>query len=275
MTVLKEVLQKKQELPLAYDFDLMEGSGHISGHLIKDEHLINTVIDNLASLIEPGQYQERYGDLREKADFPLLFAVGDGNHSLATAKAIWEELKPEVGMDHPARFALVELVNLHDSSLKFEAIHRVLFNIDEKFIQSMADHFGPNFSSTPCADFEEMKHKTLQANEKSQRFGLISSSGYFLIDLFEPQHNLSVANLQEFLDKYLQEQTDVDIDYVHGDEVLDQLAKQEKNLGFFLAPITKNNFFKTVIVDGSLPRKTFSMGHAKDKRFYLEARKIL
>ena len=275
MSVLKEVLENKQDLPLAYDFDLMEGSGHIRGHLIKDEHLINTVIDNLANLIEPEQYQERYGDLREKADSPLLFAVGDGNHSLATAKAIWEELKPEVSMDHPARFALVELVNLHDTSLNFEAIHRVLFNVDEQFAQSMADNFGANFTSTPCTDFEEMKSKTLQASEKSQRFGLISSSGYFLIDLFEPKHNLSVANLQEFLDKYLQEHPDVEIDYVHGDDVLDQLARQEKNVGFFLAPITKNNFFKTVIVDGSLPRKTFSMGHAKDKRFYLEARKIL
>lgn len=274
-TVLKKVLEQKQDLPLAYDFELMEGSGHVTGHFIKDQKLIESVVNNLAKLMEPEQYQKRYGDLKGKEVSPLLFAVGDGNHSLATAKAIWEELKPEVGMDHPARYALVELVNLHDDSLKFEAIHRVLFNVDDKFHSTMLDHFGSGVNVTTCADFEEMSEKTLESNDKTQRFGMITSLDYLLIELNEAKHNLSVANLQEFLDIYLQEHTDVEIDYVHGDDVLNQLARQPNNLGFYLPPITKDNFFKTVIIDGSLPRKTFSMGHAKDKRFYLEARKIL
>ncbi len=108
----------------------MEGSGHITGHLVDKPELIDSVIEALAALIEPEYYAKKY-DLPAGTPPPMLFAMGDGNHSLATAKAIWEEVKADVGMDHPARYALVELVNIHDVSLQFEAIHRVLFNAGE------------------------------------------------------------------------------------------------------------------------------------------------
>ncbi len=140
-SVHNPLIEQKDALPLAYDFDLMEGSGHITGHFIKDPETLNAVIDHIAELLDPDKYQARYGEVDQS--HPLLFAVGDGNHSLATAKSIWEELKPAVGMDHPARFALVELVNLHDPSLKFEPIHRVMFNVGDGFWLFGSQTFEP------------------------------------------------------------------------------------------------------------------------------------
>lgn len=270
--VLKPILAKKSELPLAYDFELMQGSGHITGHLIEDTQTLNGAIDHIAGLLDPEKYRARYGDV--ELEHPLLFAVGDGNHSLATAKSLWEELKPSVGMDHPARYALVELVNLHDPSLKFEPIHRVMFNIPADFSEELRKHFEPNIQITTCKDFGEMKKNVMDCPENLQRFGMIDQNGYAVAELSAPKQNLAVGSLQEFLDAYLKQNENNEIDYVHGDEVLDKLSKKVNNIGFYVPPIKKDNFFKSVIVDGSLPRKTFSMGHAHDKRFYLEARRI-
>lgn len=272
-TVLNPLLEQKDSLPLAYDFDLMEGSGHITGHLIKKTETLNAVIDHIAALIEPNQYQARYGKVDQT--HPLLFAVGDGNHSLATAKSIWEELKPSVGPDHSARFALVELVNLHDPSLQFEPIHRVMFNVGDGFGYLVTKHFDPDYEIKSVPDFTTMKTMVLSAESGKQRFGMLTNAGYRVVELTAPPSNLSVGSLQEFLDGYLKRNSDAEIDYVHGDEVLEKLSQQPGNVGFYLPPIKKDNFFKSVILDGSLPRKTFSMGHAKDKRFYLEARRIL
>lgn len=272
-SVLNPILNQKAALPLAYDFDLMEGSGHINGHLIEDPDTLNGVIDRLAGLLDADKYKARYGDVDQT--HPLLFAVGDGNHSLATAKSIWEELKPTVGMEHPARYALVELVNLHDPSLKFEPIHRVMFNVGDGFGYLVTKQFEPNYEIHTCKGFDAMKETVLGAAPGKQRFGMITAAGYRIIELVEPKHNLVVGSLQEFLDAFLKRDADAEIDYVHGDDVLDKLSKEPGNLGFYLPPITKDNFFKSVILDGSLPRKTFSMGHAHDKRFYLEARRIM
>ncbi|MDD2522368.1 MAG: DUF1015 domain-containing protein [Anaerolineaceae bacterium] len=272
-SVLKPLLEQKDDLPLAYDFDLMEGSGHISGHYVEDPETLESVIDNIAGLLQPEKYQERYGDV--DLDHPLLFAMGDGNHSLATAKSIWEELKPTVGMDHPARYALVELVNLHDPSLKFEPIHRVMFNVGEEFRQAMLAYYEPDILQNPAATFEDMKDAVLDDTRAGQRVGMITPEMYSVINFRDPAHNLAVGTLQEFLDLYLLDHPEADIDYVHGDDVLMRLSQEPRNVGFYLPPIPKDNFFKSIILDGSLPRKTFSMGHAEDKRFYLEARRIM
>lgn len=272
-SVLTPLLEQKESLPLAYDFELMEGSGHITGHLIDDPETLNMTINHIGGLIDPEKYQARYGDVDQT--HPLLFAVGDGNHSLATAKSIWEELKPTVGMNHPARFALVELVNLHDPSLKFEAIHRVMFNVGEEFGDLVTKFFESNFKFHIVGNFQEMKELVLERESEKQCFGMISKGGYSVVELTAPKCNLTVGSIQEFLDIYLKENSDADIDYVHGEDILEKLSKEPGNLGFYLPPIKKDNFFKSVILDGSLPRKTFSMGHAKDKRFYLEARRII
>jgi hypothetical protein len=272
-SVLAPILEQKDVLPLAYDFDLMEGSGHVTGHFVKDPETLDAVIDHLAGLLDPMNYQARYGKVDQS--HPLLFAVGDGNHSLATAKSIWEELKPTAGMDHPARYALVELVNLHDPSLKFEPIHRVMFNVGDGFAYLVTKYFEPNYEIQTVRDFNTMKELVLTTSAGKQRFGMITNGEYRVIELTAPKSNLSVGSIQEFLDGYIKKNSDAEIDYVHGDDVLDKLSQQPGNVGFFVPPIKKDNFFKSVILDGSLPRKTFSIGHAKDKRFYLEARRII
>lgn len=272
-SILNPLLEQKEALPLAYDFDLMEGSGHITGHLVEDAQTLDAVLDHITGLLDPEKYQERYGNVDQT--HPLLFAVGDGNHSLATAKSIWEETKPLAGMDHPARYALVELVNLHDPSLKFEPIHRVMFNVSEGFGDLLTSHFEPDIKLFDVRDFIEMKTMIEAADSSMQRLGMITNAGCRVIELSAPKSNLAVGSLQEFLDGYLKQNPDAEIDYVHGDDVLEKLSQQPGNVGFYLPAIKKDNFFKSVILDGSLPRKTFSMGHARDKRFYLEARQII
>lgn len=270
--VLSEIIARKQELPLAYDFELMAGSGHLAGRLIQEQSLIDSVLEGLNSLIEPATYTQKY-DLPD-AESPLLFAMGDGNHSLATAKAIWEELKLHVSPDHPSRYALVELVNLHDLSLNFEPIHRVLFNPGEDFETSLHLFFDEKLTLHSNADMPTLIADVAKSTSTQQRFGMIQPDSYTLLALAQPVHNLPAGSLQQFLDLYLKSHPDTKIDYVHGDDTVDELGRKPGNIGFFLPPISKNSFFRSVIVDGALPRKTFSMNHAKDKRFYMECRKI-
>jgi hypothetical protein len=271
-SVLAPVLAAKAELPLCYDFDLMLGSGHLTGRWVDQPELLDAVIHALASLIAPETYAQKYHQPEGTA--PLLFAVGDGNHSLATAKAIWEELKPRVGIAHPARYALVEIENLHDPAIQFEAIHRVLFNVSPDFINELHAAFTPHIQLSTLPDYETLKREVLAQSRPSQKFGMLSIQCFTLIEMTQPRHNLPVGSLQNFLDSYLAAHTQTSIDYVHGDDVLSTLGQKPGNLGFYLAPIRKEAFFKTVIEEGALPRKTFSMGHAKDKRFYLECRRI-
>lgn len=270
--VLSEILKQKQCLPVAYDFELMAGSGHLSGRLVEAPDLIDSVVGGLASLIEPTTYVQKYG--LPDAKSPLLFAMGDGNHSLATAKAIWEELKPHVSPDHPSRYALVELVNLHDPSLNFEPIHRVLFNTGEDFETALRQFFGEKLTLHSIPDMPTLIEEVAKSTSTTQRFGMIQADSYVLVELDHPIHNLPAGNLQQFLDLYLKSHPDTKIDYVHGDDTVDDLGRKPGNIGFFLPPIGKNSFFRSVIVDGALPRKTFSMNHAKDKRFYMECRRI-
>lgn len=268
--VLAPVNAHLDALPVAYDFDTMMGSGHLTGRLIEDPAIQASITDALASLISPDAYRAKY-DLDSEA--PLLFAMGDGNHSLATAKAIWTELKDAgAGPDHPARFALVELVNLHDDSLHFEPIHRVIFDCGELAERLRAEFPDAVFTAVSSLDDLDAQVRTDVA--PSQRFGMIEADGYTLVELPRPTHELAVGSLQDFLDRFLVEQPSAEIDYVHGEEAADRLARETGNCGFVLPAIGKATFFKSIALDGSFPRKTFSMGHAQDKRFYLECRRI-
>ena len=217
-------------------------------------------------------FEEKYG-LETQKYGTLLFAMGDGNHSLATAKAIWEEMKQEVGMDHPARYALVELENIHSPALEFEPIHRILTGVQENFLKAFAqaETFSQKeFRSLPSlTDFVDTS-----TNDKTQRFGVISPEAYIGIEVQEPSKNLPVGTLQNFLDAWKDNNGYETIDYVHGTKVIETLAKAPGNLGFYLPAMEKSELFRTVILDGSLPRKTFSMGEAHEKRYYFECRKI-
>ncbi len=261
----------------AYDFDLMEGGGHLRGSLLTDPSTINGIAERLAALGTLPQMQAKYGT---QARGVFLYAMGDGNHSLATAKGIWEETKAgrdaaALG-DHPARYALVELVNVHDDGLKFEPIHRVLFGLDvPAFVQAMDAHFradDPGYSRS--AGGPEVVQRCLTASPGETLVAMNTAAGFELLRFEKPKHTLAVGTLQLFLDRYLAEHSDASIDYIHGESVVEDLGSKPNHVGFFLPPIPKQDLFKTVVLDGVLPRKAFSMGDAEEKRFYMEARKI-
>ena len=257
-TVIAPLAAAKGRLEKCYDFELMEHSGHLRGWLL-DEDEQGRVARALKALADPDAFRARYG---ADAGEVLLFAVGDGNHSLATAKECYERQKsmtPEAQWaDLPARYALVELVDLHDPALEFEPIHRVLFGVEPAaLLSALAAAF-------PGAHEVEGKGHVLR---------YIHAGGQGAITVPHPTAQLAVGTLQPFLDGYVKAHGGR-IDYIHGDDVARQLGRQPGNLAFLLPAMGKDQLFPTVIHDGVLPRKTFSMGHAHDKRFYLEARKI-
>lgn len=271
-TVIEPLSADKNNLEKLYDFDLMLDSGHLAGYAVNEAHE-NQVIEALRGLAQPETFAAKYGI---GADQPvLLFAMGDGNHSLATAKAIWEKMKPQVGMDHPSRYALVEIENVHDEGLEFEPIHRVLFGLKKDLFAELEKSFGANFGYTPVASGAEMIQRVDNADGEKQALGLVGGGKQFgVIEIENSASNLAVGTIQFFLDGFVKNGGAEKIDYVHGEDVVERLALQNGNAGFYLAGMHKNELFKTVILDGALPRKTFSMGEAREKRFYMEARKI-
>ncbi len=223
---------------LIYDFDLMQNGGHLSGWLLSDK-----ACEDVLSAIE--RFEKSCPD-------GLLFAVGDGNHSLATAKTCWEEKKKTLTCEecenHMSRYCLVELENIHSDALVFEPIHRVVFNCDaEKLLESLKKEYGGegHIIKYVCKDSE----------------GEISLS--------KDKSELALGALQKFLDD-----KGYEVDYIHGDDVCVELGKKDGNIGFLLPKPDKGDLFQSVITDGALPRKTFSMGEACEKRYYAEAKRI-
>lgn len=254
--LIEPLAEHKDDMKKLYDFELMQGGGRLAGWLLTDA-LRDELLEKLAKFSEKEAFEKRYG-LADTA--PLTFAMGDGNHSLATAKAYYEKLKaanPDKDMSsHPARYALAEIVNLHSPALDFEAIHRIVGTADiDQMMAKMTDELG--LSEEPA----EQSFVTVRGGEKKKLY------------MHKPTSKLTVGSLQNFLDKYLAENGG-DIDYIHGTEVVEKLAADGKKIGFVLPDMGKEQLFPTVIADGALPRKTFSMGHARDKRYYVEARKI-
>ena len=256
--LIEHLTYETDRMEEVYDFDLMERGGHITGYLLPED-LQADVCEILNTLARPHDFARKY-DAKGKP--VLLFAIGDGNHSLAAAKAAYEEKKQhtpqEQWADLPSRYALVELVNLHDESLEFEPIHRVCFDVD-------ADELMKDFlAAYPGAHYGDGDGHTIT---------YVFDTEVGKITIPKPTAQLPVGTLQEFLDQWMQTHSGR-IDYVHGDDVTWELGRKPGNIGFLLPGMGKDELFKTVIFDGALPRKTFSMGEAHDKRFYLEARKI-
>ncbi|MBQ4128218.1 MAG: DUF1015 domain-containing protein [Ruminococcus sp.] len=235
--VIEPLESKKNSFETAYNFELMQGGGHIEGYFIDKE--TQTAVQNALESLISG----------EKSD--MLFAVGDGNHSLATAKECYRQNPTELN-----RYALVEIVNIHDASIEFEPIYRVMFNVD-------ADDFMTKFIDA---------HKA-SANDPTHDYECVTKDGSKNISV-KATAKLPVGTLQVFIDEYLKENPQVKIDYIHGEEVVYDLCKESNTLGFIFKGMGKSDLFPAVVSDGSLPRKTFSMGHAHDKRYYIEARKI-
>lgn len=267
-SVLAPVDAGREHLTPTYDTDLMGGSGHITGSLITDAGVQDAVLAAVDALVTPEAYASRYG---LAADAPLLLAVGDGNHSLAAAATIWAELKASgAGPEHPGRYALVELVNLHDASLQFEPIHRLVTGGVEGLADELIASVGGRVTSVADAD----EARAVIASASRQAFALVSEDGIRVVDATAPTHQLAVGTVQAFLDRWLPAHLGASADYVHDGDVVEQLGRQPGAIGIWLPAIAKKDFFASVAVDGPFPRKTFSMGHAHDKRFYLECRRI-
>eukprot|EP01010_Urceolus_cornutus_P002734 NODE_353_length_1746_cov_310.516794_g286_i0.p1 GENE.NODE_353_length_1746_cov_310.516794_g286_i0~~NODE_353_length_1746_cov_310.516794_g286_i0.p1 ORF type:complete len:440 (-),score=135.52 NODE_353_length_1746_cov_310.516794_g286_i0:291-1610(-) len=271
---------KDEKLPLAYDFTLMNDCGHLRGWKVQSPAHIERVADALQKLADPTTFAAKYGVTGQDV---LLFAMGDGNHSLATAKAHWERIKEEAPggaasvVNHPARHALVELVNIHDKGLAFESIHRVLFNVDRSHLCSAMEKYyttGYTFESASSAEEAHALAAKLR-EEGAHAMAVVWGGGAAVACIRSATHaNLVVGTLQPFLDGYLASNPGIKIDYIHGLDVTTRLAQASGNIGFFLPDFHKSDLFQSVVLDGALPRKTFSMGAAAEKRFYVEARAI-
>jgi hypothetical protein len=271
-TVIEPVGKSKSKLKKLYDFELMAGSGHLNGYLVNDPSIETGVVRALEQLANPQTFAAKYG---VSSDQPvLLFAMGDGNHSLATAKAIWEMKKSQVGMDHPSRYALVEIENVHDEGLEFAPIHRVIFGLKQDIFGAMQEYYQSGYSFTPCRDQSEMISRVDESPGTPQSIGVISPQGYGVVEVANPSSNLPVGTLQAFLDDFLAHGGAGKIDYIHGEDAVYKLGQLPGNIAFYLPGMDKSDLFKTVILDGALPRKTFSMGEAYEKRFYMECREI-
>jgi len=279
-TVIGPLTAQMAGLKKLYDFELMMGSGRLSGYRVDNVGLEKGVVSGLQALADPEVFAAKYG---LKPGTPvLLFAMGDGNHSLATAKTIWEKAKEKAEdknavLRSPLRYGLAELVNLHDRALVFEPIHRLLFDLapGRNLIGDMERYYRGRFRYAQCQSTEEVMAIVDQQKGSPHRIGLVTSAGFGAIEVFEPDSNLPVGTLQNFLDTFMGEKGAREIDYVHGTEPVVRLGTGSGRAGFYLPAINKSELFKTVILDGALPRKTFSMGEASEKRFYMEARKLV
>ncbi len=257
-TVIEPLTRASGEMEKLYDFKLQQGGGRITGWRLTAVQ-VDAVADALTGLCSPEEQAWKYG---VKDAPPLLFAVGDGNHSLATAKQCYEDLKkvtPESEWaDLPARYALVEVVNNHDDALQFEPIHRVVFGVKPEMVLEAFKVYYPG---------------AYEGQGEGHVIAYTHAGGTGFLTVPQPRVQLAVGTLQAFLDGYVKEHGG-EVDYIHGNEVTDQLGRRPESIGFKLPAMGKQQLFKTVMADGVLPRKTFSMGHAEDKRYYVEARKI-
>lgn len=254
-SAIETISAQKEKMQELYNFDLNCGGGRVTGWLMNDK-MISGFQSALDKLGDADAFKEKYG-----CDDVLLYAMGDGNHSLATAKTYYENLKkaePDKDFsNHPARYALVEIVNLHSPALDFEAIHRIISDADsQKLISEMTEVLG------------------LSDEKSEQSFVYVTGNTEHTAYIHNKTSNLTVGSLQNFLDSYLKKNSGK-IDYIHGTDTLRKLvADNSGSVGFILPDMNKSELFPTVIKDGALPRKTFSMGRAEDKRFYIECRKI-
>ncbi len=235
--IIENLYEKRNQLEKIYDFELNMNGGHLKGYKISDT---SSIINQLNQLIKDN----------------MLFIVGDGNHSLATAKACWEMIKPSLNEEqkniHPSRYAMVELINIHDEGLEFEPIHRVIFDANEDFIPGLKE----------------------LAKGNSECFYYTKINGKTLLPLTENAPE-AIRLVQDYIDSYLHANPNTSVDYVHGEDSLLSICKKHANaIGITLPPIDKNDIFDYVAHFGVLPRKSFSMGEASEKRYYLECRKI-
>ena len=250
-TVIEPLFERTGET--VYDFELSENGGHIKGTKITDKEAFDAMAEALSKL-----------------DSEIMYAVGDGNHSLAAAKCHWDELKKQgAPEDHPARFALVELLNIHDEGIIFHPIHRVVFNVNPyEFFDELEGYFEDKASYMECIVPAETQS---YPGCHTIKYFTGNKEGFIFI---EKDGTLAVGQIQAFLDYFMTSHPESKIDYIHGDADTEKLGRQQGNIALILPEVEKSEFFETVIKKGALPRKTFSMGEAFEKRYYIECKKI-
>lgn len=244
MGILSSLSEKKAELLPLYDFDLMQGGGHASGYGVSGKAL-ECLMERIAAY--------------ESSTHGVVYAMGDGNHSLAAAKAHYENLKARLGeaaANHPARYALCEVTALGDESLVFEPIYRVMQNCDP-------------------ADVAAELGKITEKGNGTQEITMLMGEKEETVHFTAPSHALTVGTLQNFIDDYIKAHPTVKCDYIHGEETLRSLSHEADTVGFLFDGMDKSELFPYVEQHGTLPRKTFSMGEAESKRYYLEMREIV
>lgn len=276
--IIESVYAIRGTLRKLYDTELMQEGGHIRGYAIEGE--------------AAKQLTEAF-EAKQKSCGGFLFAVGDGNHSLATAKTCWENIKKsgkfteEQLKTHPARYALVEICNLHSEALEFKPIHRLLTNVDVKdmlsFFEDEITKQGLESAEGDEIVFEYVESgnddsaKQANGNEAASENNVVNCTASirtYGINITNRGDRLPVEILQGILDKYLETHDNVSIDYIHGDEALHGLVQETKGCGIFLQSIDKSTLFPAINAGGVLPRKTFSIGEANEKRYYMECHKI-
>ena len=271
-TVIEPLGAARETLPKLYDTELMCGGGRVAGYAVDAAHAARAV-QALQALADPQAFATRYGVPLDTP--PMLFAMGDGNHSLATAKSIWEGAKATVGMDHPSRYALVEAVNIHDPALDFAPIHRLLFGVAADVRLTLQRAFGSRVSCTDVPSAAAMRERVSAAHGLRQTVGLIGPGARFsVVEIAEPPSTLAVGTWQPFIDTFIERGGAEEVDYVHGDEALERLAQQPGQVGVHFSALGKSELMRRVVHDGPTPRKTFSMGEAHEKRYYMEARRL-
>lgn len=256
LKIAENLFEKKEELEKVYDFTLNMEGGHITGYKIKD---INSVINKFDALLNPEYIQRTFN-----TNIPMLFAVGDGNLSLATAKEHWNKIKvtltEEEKIAHPARYALVEAVNIHDSGIEFNPIHRVVFNAGKRFVKGLKKLYKVNPKKAPEGSY--IKQKFI-VGDKEDEFYLPNNSP------------LAIKLVQDYIDKCIEKRFEMAVDYIRSEEDLkDVCSKKPDSVGVTLPTLNKNQLFEFIIKHGTLPRKTFSICTERESRYYLEAHKI-
>jgi hypothetical protein len=269
-TVIEPIGAERPELEGLYHTDLMLGGGRVAGYAVDDSRA-KRMAAALRALANPVEFAQRYG---VAVDTPgILFAVGDGNHSLAAAKSYWDSVKSSLRADHPSRFALVEVVNIHDPALDFSPIHRLLLRARADVRRALSEAFGSGVSCTDVPSAAAMRNRLHDSS--AQAAGIIGPGARFsVIEVANPSSTLAAATFQPVLDRFQQAGGAAQLDYVHGDDALERLALLDGNIGIHLPPVGKKDLLRIVVREGALPRKTFSMGEANEKRFYVEARRI-
>ena len=263
-TLIEPIGEKKEQLRKVYEGDLMLNGGHIAGWAVEDPALLAQIDSALNALGSQEAFDARYP--QAKGGAPLTLAVGDGNHSLASAKACWEELKktltPEQAENHPARWCLAEVCNVHSPAIEIEPIHRVLFNVDcATVLLSLITWSDANMAG--CCF----------GGSKKQPFTLAGPHMANVLSFEDPTEPLTVGTIDDFISDYIERHPEAKVDYVHDEPAVRALCKQGA-VAFLMPPFAKSDLFRGVVMGGVLPRKTFSMGHAEEKRYYIECRKI-